>query len=221
MKYLLLIITLLSTIQVNSQVFPAKFRIRFADKNRSPYSLNAPSKFLTEKAIERRKKQQIALSENDIPVNPFYLDSLKKAGAVILNYSKWFNSALILVHDSSSFVHIRSFSFISGIDTLVKNFEGLKKSPIVHVQKEKLFYEHSNSFTTGKNYFDIKNENMTNELKNQYGASFEQIQLLGGIRLHQANHKGDNMIIAVLDAGFLNVDKLHAFDSLWLTKRIL
>jgi hypothetical protein len=39
--------------------------------------------------------------------------------------------------------------------------------------------------------------------------------------LHNLGFTGDGMMIAILDAGFYHTDVIHAFDSLWLSDRIL
>ncbi len=54
-----------------------------------------------------------------------------------------------------------------------------------------------------------------------YGQSTQQIQLLYGEAPHNRGFTGRGMRIAVLDAGFLNVNQLAAFDSLRSENRIV
>lgn len=54
-----------------------------------------------------------------------------------------------------------------------------------------------------------------------YGASFNQINMLSGDYLHYQGFQGQGMVIAVLDAGFYKVDSLPAFDSLRTNNQIL
>jgi len=61
------------TISITAQVAPDKYFIRFTDKNNSPYSIDNPSAYLAQRAIERRINQDIAIDESDLPVNPAYL----------------------------------------------------------------------------------------------------------------------------------------------------
>ena len=192
-----------------SQIFPAKFRIHFTDKNNSPYSLKNPTAYLSQKALERRNKQNISIIENDIPVNPFYLDSIKNAGGIILNNSRWFNSAIILVNDSFSFKKILSFPFICKADTLVVKFTKTKNTTRFSNQKRVLKFYSPDLFSANiKSMFD-------------YGAAYNQINMLGGIDLHRAGFRGNQMTITILDAGFAKVNELNAFDSLWSNNRIL
>ena len=45
--------------------------------------------------------------------------------------------------------------------------------------------------------------------------------MLNGIALHDMGFDGEGMIIAVQDAGFMNVDNIAAFDYLWDNGKIL
>ena len=48
---------------------------------------------------------------------------------------------------------------------------------------------------------------------NSYGAGFTQIALNNGHLLHEAGFRGKGMEIAVLDAGFINADKIDGFNQ--------
>lgn len=54
-----------------------------------------------------------------------------------------------------------------------------------------------------------------------YGASYNQIHLHEGEYLHDKGFTGQDITIAVLDAGFLNYKTNNAFDSLKLQQRII
>lgn len=45
----------------------------------------------------------------------------------------------------------------------------------------------------------------------KYGNGYTQINLINGIPLHEAGYRGKGMTIAILDAGFHNVDRIPAF----------
>ena len=62
--------------------------VKFTDKNGSHYSIGAPEQFLSQRAIQRRANQGIAIVQNDIPVNQNYVDSVAATGVQILNRSK-------------------------------------------------------------------------------------------------------------------------------------
>ena len=45
------------------------YRLYLTDKKGTPYSLNHPSRYLSRRSIERRKRQQLPLDSTDLPVN--------------------------------------------------------------------------------------------------------------------------------------------------------
>jgi hypothetical protein len=54
-----------------------------------------------------------------------------------------------------------------------------------------------------------------------YGTSANQVQMLNGHLLHQANYTGSGKVIAVLDSGFLGVDTAQPFQRLRDNSQIL
>ena len=56
--------------------------VTFTDKDNTPYSLNAPEGFLTQRAIDRRNNQGIAVINEDLTVTPTYLIGLENSGSV-------------------------------------------------------------------------------------------------------------------------------------------
>lgn len=189
---------------LSAQVSPDHYLINLADKNNTPYSLDNPGAFLSDKAIYRRQKYQISYKENDLPVNPAYLDSLKALGLKIVNVSKWLNSLTVYSKDSLLLDTLDKISFI--------NYVGLnKKITIKDKEDHKLNLpiraEKSISFDSSDYYY--------------YGNSFRQIEMLNGQLLHNEGYKGNGMFIAVLDAGFFRVNELPAFDSLRRNNQIV
>ena len=47
----------------------------------------------------------------------------------------------------------------------------------------------------------------------EYGDGFRQINLINGTGLHAAGFNGKGMLIAIIDAGFLNADKIGALNA--------
>ncbi len=54
-----------------------------------------------------------------------------------------------------------------------------------------------------------------------YGFAADQINIMEGEFLHNLGYLGNGMVIAVLDAGFTNVNTISAFTHLWNENRIL
>src|SRR5262245_31255863 len=87
----------------------SKWTIQFTDKNNSPYSINNPNAYLSQKAIARRNKYSIPIDNNDLPVNPGYIhEVLSKGNIIFLSESKWLNQILIYCADSLVINSIKS-----------------------------------------------------------------------------------------------------------------
>jgi serine protease AprX len=225
MKKILLILLLAMISGLSeAQFIASKFRVTFTDKNGSPYSISNPSVYLSAKALARRTAQGIPIVENDLPINPWYIDSIRNIGVTILNPSKWFNSVTIFTIDSNKINKILTFPFVLKIDSLAETpvKKGAKRIPKNHDSLK----EGSQSFN-GKNNFEIPQTDCRSSylivpsMNFNYGPSYTQIHMLGTDSLHNMGYRGQGMTIAILDAGFYNVDSLVVFDSLWVNNQIL
>ncbi len=176
-----------------------KYWVQFTDKNESTYSLEYPSEFLSKRAIQRREKQHIAVDSLDLPVNKNYVDSVLSFGVKLHTRSRWFNGITISVSDTAVIPTISRLSFVKEVErTYVPN---LSRSAKI------------DNRTFSKKRVSVRNSG--------YGNAFDQINMHNGTWLHQAGFKGDGMQIAVLDAGFLNVNTNPVFAELRNTGRIL
>jgi hypothetical protein len=54
-------------------------------------------------------------------------------------------------------------------------------------------------------------------LKSPYGYAEAQIKMLNGIKLHEEGYRGKGMQVAVIDAGFMNADRMSVFASADIT----
>lgn len=181
-----------------------KFFIEFTDKNNSPYNISTPQDFLSSKAIQRRINQQIPVTVQDLPVNPAYLDGVRQSGATILYSSRWLNG-VSLQCDSSTLQTILALPY-------VRNAGIVKRAHAAEKPASKLMENLDPVLRSGSNL---------RVMNFDYGPSLNQLQLMNGEHLHNAGFTGSGMEIAVLDAGFKNVNTLPVFDSLRLNGRIL
>ena len=200
--YLFILLLPLSSIAQDDTL---KFWIQFTDKNNSPFSIQAPSAFLSERSIERRVKQQISIVENDIPVNKNYIDSVLASGNFFLKQqSKWFNAITISTNDSSNILALNALSFVQQIKS---------------VQYAKIDYEEPISTIIPST--KLASLAATNIAHYPYGNTYNQINLHQAQRLHEFGFKGQGMHIAVIDAGFLNVNTMRGLEHLFHENRIL
>jgi serine protease AprX len=201
MKYLITTtLTFLFFLSSYSQVAENCHRIFLTDKNNTEFSILNPEEFLSQKSIDRRVNQNIDITENDLPVSNEYIDSLKSLGLKLLTKSKWFNSVVVYSTDLSLIDTITQLGFIKSIQ---KNHSVISSLGLKTTLQRKNLTQTSNS-----NYPD-------------YGSSGTQISMLNGHVLHRSGYSGSGITIAIIDAGFLDVDVLPAFDSLWFNNQIL
>lgn len=195
-----------------------RYRITFKDKQNSPYSIERPQEFLSAKAIERREKFNIPITEQDVPVNHQYLSIISDFGAIFCNCSKWFNSAIFHIDTEVAYNEISKLSFVKEIEYVAP--------AIVYKKDERALLTQdtiNNSPKDIENYFstNIDQKNIGRILVYIYGNSVVQNILLGTLNSHIYGQIGQDMTIAVIDAGFLHVDSAAVFQKLWDENRIL
>ena len=198
-KTIILLISIncsLLTINCSAQL-PAKYLITFKDKTNSPYSVSKPLEFLSQRSVSRRQKQNITVKTRDLPVNPAYSTEIKKTGAKIWFTSRWMNAALIQTSDAS-LQTILKMPFVKGLEV-----NGTIDNPNTRSARVK------SKFKT----FDNQSFN--------YGFSKVQNEMIGVNVMHDLGFRGEGMMIAVLDAGFNNTDKIPALKPLFEEGRII
>lgn len=182
----------------------SKFWIEFIDKDNTPYCTCRPSEFLSARALERRANAGIAIVENDLPVDPAYLEVLKKEGAVIHHASRWLNAAAIMA-DSFTARRIERLPFVRNI----------------HYLGPHLKYRHAPNRLPKKRAPLTKSPAIEGDNIPLWGYAGQQNQLLGIPALHTIGHRGKDIWIAVMDGGFTNADTIPMFDSVAMQGRLI
>ncbi len=185
----------------NAQIAPDTYLVYFKDKANNEYSIEKPEEFLSTRAIEHRKKFNIAITEQDLPVNKNYIDKLEKLGLEVYMTSKWFNLAVIKTSNKKLLKKVKKLNFVIKEPTMYKK----------------------QSTTGDTSYIAPKFDSLKVFEKDtlNYGTSSTQAKMININYLHNMGYMGEGMQIAVLDAGFKRADKLPAFDSLFANKQIL
>lgn len=195
MRLILLVGLLLTAFIANAQ--QNLYVVKFTDKNNSPYSINRPIEFLSQRALDRRQRQHIKITTEDLPVNPIYKTDITTLGVKIRLDLKWFNAITIqTTSDKIPLLHALSF---------VESIESLGPIPSTLQSTIKPFFKNEST----ENPSDKKSASA-----NDYGLAKAQIEQVNGHLLHNVNLLGQGMTIAVLDAGFKNFYTLAIFDSL-------
>jgi serine protease AprX len=188
---------------ISSQLYAQHvYWVAFSGKD-DAFSISSPQQFLSDKAILRRQKFGIQITESDLPISSSYLQQFEQKGIVILSKSKWLNGIAVVVPTKNYFDTLKNFSFV----ILVKYLG-----------------EHQTILVSTKQHIDGKEmlkvlEHKVDWKKKQtdtsfYGKTYRQVCMLNTHLLHEQGYTGKGVNIAVIDAGFNNADTLLVFDQL-------
>lgn len=171
--------------------------VYFSDKPDEEAFLMNPLAMLSQKALDRRVKQNITLDTKDIPIAVSYINTISNAtGIKVKAKSKWLNA----LHVTGSKSDINALSNLSIVDHIEFAARSLNKRSDAHNHR-------MNKFELKANF--------------NYGGSVNQIEMLNSDLLHQQNYTGAGMTIAVMDAGFPGVNTFTAFQRLRDNNQIL
>ncbi len=188
---------LFSMFIISSAVFSQEDAwVYFKDKPNQQTFLDNPLQMLTQRALDRRTVQGIALDSKDVPIYQNYVDQIAAANGIsVMAKSKWLNA----IHIRGTQVNIATLTNLSFVEKVLYANHSL--NPIGKTENA------SNKTKIVDNF----QETLTSF---NYGNSSTQIEMLKGNILHQQNHTGAGKIIAVLDAGFIGVDTGSPFQRL-------
>lgn len=204
-KNLVLLIFIITSSFSFSQT--VNYWVTFKDKNNSPYHINDPKAFLSERSIARRERQHILITEKDLPVNPVYINGLIKVGVILKNRSKWFNAVSITLNDERAIEIIKSLPYVKSVKKIDipvslnhdSKFDLETTSPITQISQK-----HSEQVSS----FD-------------YGSTYNQAHMIGADCMHDQGFLGQGIVIAQFDAGFYKANVFTAFDSMRANNQIL
>ena len=145
---------------------------------------------LSERSINRRagKSTPINYDFTDLPLCQNYLNELKNKGITVIHHSKWFNAVSAYMNDSQ-YKELIQVNYIKKIEP-VKSF----------------------NFMSNENFEDLYFYKQTDL---DYGASFNQNNMIGVPAFHSRNYDASGIIIALFDTGFkLEHDALQSVNVL-------
>ena len=174
----------------------------FKDKPSQTTFTASPLTMLSQRALDRRLRYNIALDSKDVPVEGSYITQINNVSGITVKAKlKWLN-ALHIQGTQVDISKLLTLNFVSKVEFANKslNLSGKNSRQQKVVQKTNKL-----DFTTDFNY----------------GNAANQIQMLKGNVLHQNNFTGQGMQIAIIDAGFPNVDKFAAFKRIRDNDQIL
>jgi len=201
MKKLLFLFTILFLQQSFGQTEDAW--VFFADKENVEESLADPILIMTQDAIDRKILQGTPIDERDVPVNEAYITQIKDAtGINVFAKSKWMNCVYVQ-GTQDNIEALLDLSFVVDVEYANKNLNLFPGVPT-------------------KDKFEIeKIETVGQRITYNYGEAANQIEMLSGDYLHELDFAGEDMIIAVLDAGFPSVNTNPGFADMVNEGRLL
>ena len=162
--------------------------VYLSDKPNAATQLAAPITILTQAAIDRKTNHAIAIDERDAPVHEPYITLLKESiGITYKAKSKWFNAVHVIGEESAINALLTVHDFIDYIDFADSNLN----ARVGAVQDKFQLESNLTDFT--------------------YGSTQNQVEMIHVDALHTADYTGDGVVVAVIDAGFPNVNSLDAF----------
>jgi subtilisin family serine protease len=180
-----------------------RYAVFFKFKPQKEYALASPSKFLTEKAIQRRAREKVAVDSLDLPVTAAYLQGISAYSQELLYASKWLNAAVV-VTDAEGKKKMEGLPFVQKVEWVAKGFisrSGNRNSTgVIASTPKKWAIEESYREAAA---YDFQNE------------------LLGIPAMHQAGFTGKGITVAVFDSGFPGLEKATPFAHVFTNKRIV
>ncbi|MEO8761213.1 MAG: S8 family serine peptidase, partial [Bacteroidia bacterium] len=167
------------------------------------YSVANPQQYLSQRAINRRTNQNIAITKQDLPVNPNYVQQVQATGAIVISHSRWFNGVIVKITNQSQIASISALSCVSS------------NKPLARVKVTQKLIPTAQIISTERKI------NATESNRFNYGQSQGQIYLLNGECLHNQGYDGTGMQIGIIDNGFINPIGAPVFDSLWQNHQVI
>ncbi|WP_207506825.1 S8/S53 family peptidase [Telluribacter humicola] len=198
---LLIVAGLLTAETLLAQQAP-RYLVLFKDKANSPYSIQNPEAFLSERAIARRQRHTIPVTTQDLPVNPAYVAAVRQTGARVINTTRWFNGVVVEA----------TMSQLSAIQNL-PFYQGLERNlPLANI---------NGTATPGLARIAATTDKLETLETIDYGRTFDQLALLGVPTLHEKGIQGQGVLIAIFDSGFSRANQLGYLKHLFDDKRVL
>ena len=168
------------------------YRYYLTDKSATTYSLEKPQKFLSRQSLERRQRQGLGIDSTDLPVPKAYMKQFNVKGADVLGSSRWQNTVLVRSTDTLVLRRLAQLSIVSDARCVFISPDSIDKDEDVRWNVHDDF----------NRWDSVKNDH--------YGLARQQIEMLGGLQLHEAGFTGRGITIAILDGGFQNFNRIPA-----------
>jgi serine protease AprX len=190
-SFLVLGIVLFTTTLAWSQ--KDRYMVFFKDKNDTPYTLDTPDAFLSPLAIQRRIRNDVPLTQDDLPVNPGYVQQVSNTGAEVFFRTRWMNGVLVQC-EPTLIAALTELPFVARVELVAP------KAKLIPNGRRKVAERRQS----------VRSSEVTGT----------QLKMIGLDRMHDDDKRGDGIIIAILDSGFEGVDIASPFAHIFNEDRI-
>ncbi len=167
---------------------------------------------LSERAMQRRARQGIALDSADYTLSPRYVAALRDAGLTLCSQSRWLNTAVVRRADGAAidsafwtaFPFVQRVTVVSG--SSAENLPVLRRKKWqTEMPDERL--DLANSAAQRRSLADV------HEAAEDFRAPWSEVHAEA---LCDAGYRGRGMLIAVIDGGFYHTDLFP-----WLSSHVV
>jgi hypothetical protein len=192
MRYLLLLAFLLPLATTNAQKNKEEsgmYLVTFKDKKDTPYSIENPTVYLSERALLRRAAHNSPVTELDLPLSPAYLNEVTATGAKLWLKSKWMNGVVVSAA-GPQLKALRKLNAVTEVSLVAPvQYERESLRPIIpNLDRPAPVVE---SVPVSKSF---------------YGNGWNNITGMRGDSLHSWGFRGKGVLVGVFDGGFPNVN---------------
>lgn len=190
-SYLIKSIVLFFLFSVTIQLFSQSKYLVYLKDKENVSSFNI-EQMLSERAVKNHHKNKVVFNEYDLPLNYNYITQLNSYGQV-LKSSKWLNAVIY---------------------STTKSEQEIADLPFVKKVHELTSYPSSS-------YNKFKSEEIASTKILNYDSTEKQNLQVGVDCLHDNGFLGEDILVAIIDAGFEGMNTISAFDSLYLENRVV
>lgn len=181
---------LLSGASLHAQV--NRYFVFFKDKQNTPYAIERPAEFLSARSLQRRARNNVSVTEEDLPVNPAYVAQVQTAGVSVFFTSKWWNGVLIEC-EAAQVAAVQQLASVARVELVAPG----------------------RKLTQGRSK-RVRDRSRTDDVQ----QTDTQLQQLGLTEMHAQGYRGEGILIAVFDSGFTGVDTASPFAHLFSDSRL-
>ena len=171
---------------------PSRYMVYFRNKSGTSFSVDRPAEWLSSRSVARRVRQQLPVTNDDLPVNPAHVAAVRDAGATPIYVSRWLNGVLV-VADAALQSTLAALPMVREVE-LVAPGKGLAGGRL------KQFRMRGTASTLEQTQIQRK--------------------MLGLDTMHALGYRGEGVMVAVIDSGFPGVDQALPFQRLLSEGRV-